>query len=366
MTRESDRPRVFMVPDYTGSNPYQTGLIGGIEAAGVAVHPIDANRLFPLLSAWREKGRPDAVHIHWAHRFIDTDRRGSTIIAALLSIRTLIEVLVLRVFGIPVVWTIHNVLSHERRAPRVELAYRHLLARSVQAMIVHCEAAGDRVLETYRLPDRIATDITAIPHGNYDPFYDRSLTQAEARARLDLSEEVPVLLFFGMIRSYKRVPTLIDRFGRITAEEAQLLVVGNPWNERLRREVATAAAEHANVRTVLEYVPDEDVETYLTAADAIVLPYDGILTSGSAILGMTFGRAVIAPERGCLPSLLGSHGGITYDPDTGDGLSASLATAITDRTRLRSMGKRNRRVADRLDWTEIGARTAHVYISAAE
>ena len=67
-------------------------------------------------------------------------------------------------------------------------------------------------------------------------------------------------------------------------------------------------------------VPDDRMQVYLRAADAVVLPYRDVLTSGSAILAMTFGQPVIAPAIGCLPESLGSEGTILYDADAPDGL----------------------------------------------
>ncbi len=63
----------------------------------------------------------------------------------------------------------------------------------------------------------------------------------------------------------------------------------------------------------LETIPDDQMQVYLRAADAVVLPYRDVLSSGSAILAMTFGQPVIAPAIGCLPESLGSEGTILYD-----------------------------------------------------
>ncbi|MEZ4597387.1 MAG: glycosyltransferase [Chloroflexota bacterium] len=48
-------------------------------------------------------------------------------------------------------------------------------------------------------------------------------------------------------------------------------------------------------------VPDDRMQVFLRAADVMVLPYRDVLTSGSAILAMTFGLPVVAPRIGCLP-----------------------------------------------------------------
>lgn len=348
-----------MCPDYTGANPYQAGLISGLEGEGIDVIPVDASGPAPLFAAWRREGRPDVLHLHWVHRFIETERRAGAVISLLLAARLLLELATFRLAGVRVVWTVHNVVSHERARPELELAFRHLVARLTDVLLVHCEAARETVSQRYRIRSG-GTRIDVVRHGNYDAFYPRDVDRRAAREELDLPQDAPVILYFGLIRRYKRVPTLIESF-RENDAGGYLLVVGNPWNEAIEQEVETAAANAADVRTVLEYVPDEEVPHYFAAADAAVLPHDRILTSGSAILAMTFSRAVIAPERGCLPSLLESGGGMTFDPATPGALGAVLEEALRDRDRLEAMGTRNRRVADRLDWGSIAARTAGIY-----
>ena len=49
----------------------------------------------------------------------------------------------------------------------------------------------------------------------------------------------------------------------------------------------------------LRYIPDAELQVWLRAADVVVLPFRDILTSGSAILALSFGRAVVAPALGC-------------------------------------------------------------------
>jgi len=359
-----ERVGVLMCPDYTESNPYQSELIDALADRDVDVTPVSVGGAFPLLSAARRHGVPDVVHLHWAHRFLIADRRFPTVLAAALGVRLLLELCVLRALGARLVWTVHNLADHERTAPRVELAVRRGLAEVVHRLVVHCDAAAASVREAYGLPDRVARRIRVVPHGNFADVYADETTREDARHCLGLSEDVPVLLYFGLIRPYKNVPALVETF-RALDLDARLLVVGNPWSDAIEREVRAACGDDDRIRTVLEYVPDDEIQRYMRAADAVVLPFDSVLTSGSAVLAMTFGRAVIAPELGCLPGLVGSEGGHLYDPEDPDALAAALRRAVADPDRLDSMGRRNRAVADRLDWGWIADRTRAVYRDTA-
>jgi beta-1,4-mannosyltransferase len=71
-------------------------------------------------------------------------------------------------------------------------------------------------------------------------------------------------------------------------------------------------------------VPEDQLQRYAKAADAIVLAHDAVLNSGVLPLSLTFGRPVIAAKRGALERLVTPDIGITYDPDQPDGLKQAL------------------------------------------
>ena len=356
---------VLMSPIYSDSNPYQSELIRALEAHNVRVHPVDDVGAFPLLSGVRRHGVPDVLHLHWVHRFFIAERRGRPLFAVLLSVRLFFELVVLKLLGVRLVWTVHNLVNHEGHAQRSELATRHVVARLADRIVVHCESAVGTVRDRYRLPDHVGDRIRVVPHGNFADAYRDEITKTEARRRLELPEDDPIFLYFGLIRPYKNVPELAETFQTVDGD-ARLLIVGKPWNEAIEDRVRRACTGDNRIETVLEYVPDEEVQVYLRAADAVVLPFDSILTSGSAVLGMTFGRAVIAPRLGCLPELVGSSGGILYEPSDPDGLRSGLHRVMKNPEGLAAMERRNRAAARQLDWDHIGERTRTVYLQGSK
>ena len=108
----------------------------------------------------------------------------------------------------------------------------------------------------------------------------------------------------------------------------------------------------------LSFVPDDELPVLLAAADAVVLPFRDILTSGSAILAMSYGRAVIAPSLGCLPETLDPEAAILYDPLGPDALGRALEQALD--ADLEAMGAHARLLADHLAWRPIAAATAEL------
>ncbi|WP_254545873.1 glycosyltransferase [Halomarina pelagica] len=345
-----------MYPDYSSSNSYQRQLRDGLADCGYDVHLSQCDRPFPLLEAVYRQGRPDVFHVHWLHRYFVTER---PVVTAILGLRLLVELLVLRLLGVEVVWTVHNLADHERRSPRVEHAVRHVTARLCDRVIVHCPNARDLIVEEYDLPERVARRIEIVPHGNYIGSYRNEVDRQTARETLDLDEDARVFLYFGLIRPYKNVLKLIRTFRCLEDENARLLVVGSPWNDTLRDQILDLAATDDRVLPVLEFVPDDDIQLYMNAADVTVFPFEEVLTSGTALLAMSFGRPVVAPRRGCVADLLDEEGGFAYDPDERNGLRDALTAALD--ADLDGMGAYNYEKVRQFDWETIARKTARTY-----
>lgn len=346
----------LFLPDY-GDNPYQEELARGLESAGVRVVRGDHEALFPVLGAFREHGVPDVLHLHWAHALMSSKHRPLT---PLLGVRLLLEVALARLLGVEVVWTVHNRFHHERPRILLERNFRHLLARLVDAVVVHGEAGREAVLEAYDLPERFRDRVHVVPHGNYVECYPDRVSRREARERLGIPQEATVFLNVGNIRPYKNVPGLLETFGELPGEDRRLLVVGQPpADEAARERLERGCRRDDRVECVLEFVPGADLQLYLNAADAVVLPFDDVLTSGSVVLALSFGRPVIAPRLGCIPETVGDCDDLLYDPDEPDALADALERALS--ADLDELGRRSADRATELDWEEIGQRTAAIY-----
>ena len=349
-----------MYPDYSKSNAYQRHLRDAISERGYDVRMLGTDNPLPLLDAVRKHGRPDIFHINWLHRHFVTDSRFLT---AVLAIRLVFELVVLRVLGVELVWTVHNLVEHGRRMPRLELAVRRIAARLCDRIIVHCESARELIVETYRLPQTTQERIEVVPHGHYIDSYPNDVDRETARSSLGFEDDQTVYLYFGLIRSYKNVPDLVRTFMELDEPDARLLVVGNPMSDRLETEVRTLCAKDDRVTCVLEFIPDDEIQDYMNAADAVVLPFEEVLTSGTAILAMSFGRALIAPRAGCVAELLDGDDVLGYPPDDPGGLHDSLVAALD--TDLESLGEYNHQRATTLDWEGIADRTVRAYARGA-
>jgi glycosyltransferase involved in cell wall biosynthesis len=203
--------------------------------------------------------------------------------------------------------------------------------------------------------------IFIVPHANYIDNYENNISRSEARRRLGVSEKEVVLLSLGLIRPYKGVPELIDAFKELSLKGAYLLIAGKPTSSELGALIRQKAEGCDNIKLIPEFIPDEEIQSYMNACDVAVFAFRDIFTSGSVILAMSFGRACIAPRKGCIGDVLDDSGAFFYDPDEEKGLLKALINAIKNKAALQCMGERNRKLVEQWNWSRIAQMTLGVY-----
>jgi glycosyltransferase involved in cell wall biosynthesis len=138
------------------------------------------------------------------------------------------------------------------------------------------------------------------------------------------------------------------------------VIAGKPWPPKSYVEkIWILATGDPRIRISARAIPDEDLQLYINAADILAFPFRHVLTSGSVILAMSFGRPVIVPNLGCLPELVGDDAGIAYDPANPEGLVVALQQATE--SDLASMGAAAARRVNTVSWRSLAQETAKVY-----
>jgi beta-1,4-mannosyltransferase len=298
-------------------NPYGAELYAHLANLGVETDEWSPRRL--------RGGGYDILHLHWPDLEL---LEVSAVRAAWRVTKLLTCLLVARANGVRIVWTIHNLHSHERWHPLLEAVMWWGLTRLIDAHISLTAAAQAAAYR--RFPALRRRPGHVVPHGHFRDFVPSSVTREDARRQLAIPKGSVVVAFFGRIRAYKNVDALVRAFRELSDDRLCLVVAGRPQPAGLGDRVTAAAAGDHRIRLRLEFVPTSEVQVVLVAADLVVLPYLDVLNSGAAILALSFGRPVLAPALGSLPDLqaqVGAHSLRTYaGPLTPDVLAEAIAS----------------------------------------
>ncbi len=309
---KNERNKLVFSPDWSKANPYQKLLYASISKAGIPCKGLEGKN-FTFSWLLRNRKSVKFIHLHWLFGIYNpknTPNHYKKILAFYLKI------VVARMLGYRILWTVHNLISHECRNPRFETWIRKKVANAADAVIVHCNYAKALIQDKCE----VAGDkVRVIPHGSYTGFYPNKVSRKEAREKLLIEDGAFAFLYFGMIRGYKGLGPLVKSFKEVkkTHPDVRLIIAGKPFNKAIEKETEKIIAGDKNILPFLRFIPDEEIQCFFNAADIVVLPYSKVLTSGAALLSFTFGRGVIAPGIGCLPELVDDGCGLLYDRERG-------------------------------------------------
>lgn len=215
----------------------------------------------------------------------------------------------------------HNVMPHERS--RVDQALIHLAFSVPDGFIVHAEADREKLRRI-----RPQAPVRRTPHPEYAVFSELSaVTRQEARARLGLSPQERVILFFGYIRPYKGLGHLIKAMAIARRSiDCTLLVAGEFYEERSHYDrLVNEYSFGDRVRLEDRYIPNEDVAIYFQAADLVVLPYLSATQSGIVQIAYGFDKPVVVTDVGGMAEVVqDGETGFVVPSDDPEALAASI------------------------------------------
>jgi glycosyltransferase involved in cell wall biosynthesis len=226
----------------------------------------------------------------------------------------------LRRRGTRVVLVCDNLVPHEKRP--FDGAFTNWMLRNSDGYLVMSDSV-ERDLDALKpgAPRR------RVLHPLYAQFDQGRYTRESARAKLGLDGEV--VLFFGFIRRYKGLDTLLEAWPRVRERRpATLVVAGEPYEdaEQIRAQAAAAGGPPA-VRLLDRYAGDDEVEALFKAADVVVLPYRSATQSGVTHVAYALGVPVITTDVGGLAeTVLPGRTGLVVPPEN----PAALAAAIVE------------------------------------
>ena len=337
---------------FEGNNPYGPLLARAMAGLGV---DLEAGYDEDLSESWlvENRDRVDVLHLNWPSYMYNTADMGESVRKCSELIGHLTRA---RSLGYRIVWTVHNLYPHERPHPGLDRLARLAITQLATALIVHCEYGRGQVAAHFHRTHGIFT----IPHGHFIDVYENTMSRDEARRELDIVDEAFVYLFFGNVKRYKGVESLLEIFSRLPGEHLRLLLAAKLNSDYSAEVVARAHAGDPRILTqTAEFFPDEELQLFFNAADVMVLPFVDMLTSGSAITAMSFARPVIAPGIGCLPELLDDAPESYTTPRAGDGLERAMKE-IRERD-LTAISEGAFQRAKALSWESIAESTLSAY-----
>ena len=195
-----------------------------------------------------------------------------------------------------VICQIDNVEPHEHHI--TDRPFNRYYLRSVDGFIYMSEQVHEELKAYTSAPMRFS------PHPMFEHFGTR-VERNEACAKLGIDPAERYALFFGLIRDYKGLDTLLDAWSEFRRKGIKLLVAGEFYASR-EKYITHIERLELQEDVILHdfFVPDSDVRYYFSAADCVVLPYKTATQSGVTQICYNFCTPVIVTRVGALAEIV--------------------------------------------------------------
>lgn len=171
----------------------------------------------------------------------------------------------------------------------------------------------------------------------------------------------PRVLFVGRLVTQKN-PLALVRAGDDIDPRASIVFVGDgPHRQMIENQVA-----HSERRFHLTgFVPREDIPTYLTHADVLVLPSSYEELGTVMIEAMRAGLPIVATNTGGIPDIVkDGHNGLLVPPGDSPGLARAINRILEDRALAARLGREGLRRSQRFEWSQLAEEVLKTYESA--
>ena len=235
--------------------------------------------------------------------------------------------------GIRVVSILDNVIPHEPHF------WDKWLIRYFVRSIDHFVAMSDSVKRDCErfLPRTTKARVMLCPHPLYDNF-GQPVPQAEAQQQLGLNPDYRYLLFFGFIRDYKGLDLLMHAFAdpRLRHYRVKLIVAGEFYNNAEQyAQLEKQLGLEGEIVWHTQFIPNDQVRIYFSAADLIVQPYKTATQSGVTQVAYHFSKPMLVTNVGGLAEIV-PHGKVGYvTPVDTKAVADALVDFCSDDNKLR-------------------------------
>lgn len=207
-----------------------------------------------------------------------------------------------------------------------------------------------------------------LPQERVVPFPDgvdtrmfRHRSRNEARRRLGLPEELPVIVYLGLLNGYQGTDLLLEAASLLVQRRIgfHLVIMGFPEQDYRRKAEAMKLSGFITFTGRIDY---QDASLLLSAGDVAVSPKISATEANGKLLNyMACGLPVVVFDTPVNRELLGDDGVYATFGDAGD-LACRIADLLRDKERLQLLGQRLRQRAIELHgWDRRARQLATLY-----
>jgi hypothetical protein len=276
--------RVLSLPGkQLGGNPYTKYFCESLERRDLIVVDIHTSHGIRF--------KFDILHIHWPEFYV-TER--SVYAAMAFAPAVLVYMIVAKLLGKKIVWTVHDVTPIKTRHAILLQIYLLCVRNLVDAYVFMSPSSESEFVRLF--PNEKTKIFWHIPHGRYPVSAITTEHRAELRERLSGDANCLLVGFLGDIRPYKNPKVLAhlphqDTIGR----EIKIVVAGivDPTYNNMEIEACLDRIPVNRLIRIRERLSDQSLADIIGAVDVVLLPYLRGSNSGFSMLVLSCGQRLL-------------------------------------------------------------------------
>jgi glycosyltransferase involved in cell wall biosynthesis len=335
---------ISCLPVSSANDPYQKLMMAGLnQDVRLRAQPgIDHRFWGILLTGLRQQ--PQYIHFDWNYRYYF---RKSRLLTWVSIPWFFIQLWIVRyLLGCKIVWSMHNIESHDNQSRRREEKWvQQRFAYWCSWIRVFSHSSVERAAHYLKVS---SGKFRVSYHASFFGIYPDTASPQAARRFLGISEEAFVLLYFGTIRPYKGLETLLTAFVGLDDSRWRLVVAGRPYKPEFMASLQPLLAADARILSFIRFIEEEEVQFFFKGCNVVVLPYTDIENSGPALMSMMFARPVLAPRIGFMAERLAEQQALLFEP--GSLMAALRQLADYPAATLEALGQANYADIKKCNW----------------
>jgi glycosyltransferase involved in cell wall biosynthesis len=291
---------------FPGSTQYH---VNGTAPKNITIHTL-INSVNPLswfkTASFIKKQKPDFIIFRFWIPFMGP---------ALGTIARLVKKQNIKVLAIT-----DNVIPHEKRLGDKQLASYFI--KGCDAFVTMSKAVMNDLEKFTNTSHK-----KYLLHPLYTAFGEK-IPKQEARLKLHLKQDDRVILFFGLIRKYKGLDLLIEAFSLLKANPHNKLLIAGEFYEDKQPYLDLISKYKLEEQIILlnQFIPNDDVKYYFSAADIVALPYRSATQSGVTQVSFHFEVPTLVTNVGGLGEIIPHNvAGYVVEPNP-----QAIATSLED------------------------------------
>lgn len=203
---------------------------------------------------------------------------------------------------------VDNIVPHETRPG--DRLFARWFVQTCDDFVVMSQSVGDEIkafLGEKTNLTKLSETVRYAPHPIYD-IYGEAIDKKEARCRLGIPPDVPLVLFFGFVRKYKGLDLLLEALADSALpylQKVHVTIAGECYEDwRFYQNIIEEKGLRERAHIFAEFIPSERVAEFFSAADLVVQPYRTATQSGISQIAFHFDKPMVVTEVGGLPEIV--------------------------------------------------------------